>query len=134
MLSDIPYPSATGDGSMLASCMKYALLQGPKLLIGLCCSHACHTHASRDTSAGSIAMAACMCKCQSLQVSVSGQALVFVVRTLRWSFLDRAGGLIYIAFAVAQVCSLPFSPSVKDTWPVNALRLLAMWSGCKTCP
>lgn len=37
-----------------------------------------------------------------LQVSISGQALVFVVRTLRHSFNARAGALTYVAFAVAQ--------------------------------
>eukprot|EP00878_Enallax_costatus_P000726 GHUV01000839.1.p1 GENE.GHUV01000839.1~~GHUV01000839.1.p1 ORF type:complete len:832 (+),score=189.21 GHUV01000839.1:2414-4909(+) len=39
------------------------------------------------------------------QVSVSGQALVFVVRTARHSFLDRAGGMTYLAFFAAQVAS-----------------------------
>jgi hypothetical protein len=38
-----------------------------------------------------------------LQVSVSGQALVFVVRTVNHSLLSRAGGLTYVAFLVAQV-------------------------------
>ena len=38
-----------------------------------------------------------------MQVSISGQALVFVVRTQRWSFRDRAGGWLYLAFGVAQV-------------------------------
>lgn len=37
------------------------------------------------------------------QVSISGQALVFVVRTTKHSFLDRAGGLTYLAFFGAQV-------------------------------
>lgn len=37
-----------------------------------------------------------------LQVSISGQALVFVVRTVRHSFLSRAGTLTYVAFLVAQ--------------------------------
>lgn len=37
------------------------------------------------------------------QVSVSGQALVFVVRTLKWSLAERAGGFIYLAFGIAQV-------------------------------
>ncbi len=36
-------------------------------------------------------------------VSISGQALVFVTRTVKHSFLDRAGGLTYIAFICAQV-------------------------------
>ncbi|GAB4823503.1 hypothetical protein N2152v2_010549 [Parachlorella kessleri] len=40
-----------------------------------------------------------------LQVSVSGQALVFVVRTFSHSFMVLAGGLTYVAFALAQICS-----------------------------
>jgi H+-transporting ATPase len=37
------------------------------------------------------------------QVSISGQALVFVVRTVEWSLMARAGSLTYIAFVLAQV-------------------------------
>jgi H+-transporting ATPase len=37
-----------------------------------------------------------------LQVSTTGQALVFVVRTVRHSFFDRAGLWTYVAFGVAQ--------------------------------
>ncbi|KAK9868410.1 hypothetical protein WJX84_005277 [Apatococcus fuscideae] len=37
------------------------------------------------------------------QVSVSGQALVFVVRTQSWSLMSRAGLLTYIAFTLAQI-------------------------------
>lgn len=40
-----------------------------------------------------------------VQVSVSGQALVFVVRTVSHSFLARAGLLTYVAFVVAQILS-----------------------------
>lgn len=43
------------------------------------------------------------------QVSISGQALVFVVRTIRHSFLDRAGGLTYVAFVLAQLASSAFA-------------------------
>lgn len=39
-----------------------------------------------------------------LQVSISGQALVFVVRTQGYSLFSRAGLLTYIAFSLAQVC------------------------------
>lgn len=35
----------------------------------------------------------------------SGQAVVFVVRTVSHSFLSRAGTLTYVAFAGAQICS-----------------------------
>jgi hypothetical protein len=37
------------------------------------------------------------------QVSISGQALVFVVRTQEWSVMARAGTLTYMAFILAQV-------------------------------
>ena len=37
------------------------------------------------------------------QVSVSGQALVFVVRTQDYSLMSRAGTLTYAAFVLAQV-------------------------------
>ncbi len=38
-----------------------------------------------------------------LQVSISGQALVFVVRTSGWSIISRAGLYTYVAFFAAQV-------------------------------
>jgi H+-transporting ATPase len=38
-----------------------------------------------------------------VQVSISGQALVFVVRTVEWSLASRAGMLTYVAFFAAQV-------------------------------
>ena len=37
------------------------------------------------------------------QVSISGQALVFVVRTQAWSVTSLAGIATYIAFLLAQV-------------------------------
>ncbi|PSC74572.1 plasma-membrane proton-efflux P-type ATPase [Micractinium conductrix] len=40
-----------------------------------------------------------------LQVSISGQAIVFVVRTISHSFFSRAGTLTYVAFFVAQFCA-----------------------------
>lgn len=43
------------------------------------------------------------------QVSVSGQALVFVVRNQGWSLTQRAGNLTYIAFVLAQVSFIPSS-------------------------
>uniref|UniRef100_A0A7S0S4X3 P-type H(+)-exporting transporter n=1 Tax=Chlamydomonas leiostraca TaxID=1034604 RepID=A0A7S0S4X3_9CHLO len=39
------------------------------------------------------------------QVSISGQALVFVVRTRDWSLANRAGTATYIAFLLAQIGS-----------------------------
>ena len=38
-----------------------------------------------------------------LQVSISGQAVVFVVRTMSYSLIARAGAWTYIAFFLAQV-------------------------------
>lgn len=51
----------------------------------------------------SLIACACLLLCgSSLQVSVSGQALVFVVRTSGWSITSRAGLLTYVAFFAAQ--------------------------------
>lgn len=41
-----------------------------------------------------------------MQVSISGQAVVFVVRATGWSLTSRAGVLTYAAFFGAQVCLL----------------------------
>lgn len=38
-----------------------------------------------------------------VQVSVSGQALVFIVRHQGWSLMQRAGSATYLAFALAQL-------------------------------
>lgn len=46
-----------------------------------------------------------------LQVSISGQALVFVTRCTKHSFLDRAGGFTYLAFFGAQVGGGQGSPT-----------------------
>ena len=43
-----------------------------------------------------------MSGCGHVQVSFSGQAVVFVVRTIKWSPLAVAGRLTYIAFFAAQ--------------------------------
>ncbi len=43
------------------------------------------------------------------QVSISGQALVFVVRTQDWSVTSRAGTATYLAFLLAQVCFISMS-------------------------
>ncbi|KAG1652728.1 hypothetical protein FOA52_007442 [Chlamydomonas sp. UWO 241] len=43
------------------------------------------------------------------QVSISGQMLVFVVRTQGWSLISRAGTLTYIAFLLAQLGSTMIS-------------------------
>lgn len=38
-----------------------------------------------------------------LQVSIISQALIFVTRSQGWSFLERPGTLLMIAFVVAQL-------------------------------
>lgn len=57
---------------------------------------------SIDLHAGFVRLLAEIRVC-SLQVSISGQAVVFVVRTLQWSPIAVAGRLTYIAFVLAQV-------------------------------
>ena len=42
-----------------------------------------------------------------LQVSIVSQALIFVTRSRSWSFVERPGALLLIAFAVAQLVT-PF--------------------------
>ncbi len=58
-----------------------------------------------------------------MQVSFSGQAVVFVVRTSRHSLSVIAGALTYIAFFLAQVrmpyCAIVKIPSVR-IWLVSA--------------
>jgi len=53
----------------------------------------------RNSSIGHLIMPA-----SKAQVSFSGQAVVFVVRTIKWSPMAVAGRLTYIAFFAAQVC------------------------------
>jgi len=38
-----------------------------------------------------------------LQVSIVSQALIFVTRSRGWSFLERPGALLVIAFFIAQL-------------------------------
>jgi H+-transporting ATPase len=38
-----------------------------------------------------------------LQVSIVSQALIFVTRSRGWSFLERPGALLVIAFLIAQL-------------------------------
>lgn len=49
------------------------------------------------------------------QVSISGQALVFVVRTSSWSLMSRAGMLTYVAFFMAQVGALKHHPCITQS-------------------
>lgn len=41
-----------------------------------------------------------------LQVSIISQALIFVTRSQGWSFLERPGALLMVAFVVAQLVSI----------------------------
>ena len=41
-----------------------------------------------------------------LQVSIVSQALIFVTRSRSWSFVERPGVLLLVAFAVAQLVTL----------------------------
>lgn len=38
-----------------------------------------------------------------LQVSIISQALIFVTRSRSWSFVERPGALLMIAFVIAQL-------------------------------
>lgn len=40
-----------------------------------------------------------------LQVSIISQALIFVTRSRGWSFLERPGMLLFVAFLIAQLVS-----------------------------
>lgn len=62
-----------------------------------------------------------------VQVSVSGQALVFVVRNQGYSLFQRAGSLTYAAFFMAQVRVLPPPDGSRST--DNPLC-----HGCERCP
>ena len=69
------------------------------------------------------------------QVSISGQALVFVVRTQDWSLMARAGTLTYVAFILAQVPlvfdypALGVSTLVCNTLPLQRLSCIFLPSG-----
>ena len=44
-----------------------------------------------------------------LQVSIVSQALIFVTRSRSWSFVERPGVLLVIAFIIAQLVRIYFS-------------------------
>ena len=52
---------------------------------------------------GLLSLTSCPPGLAHMQVSISGQALVFVVRTQGYSIVNKAGGLTYAAFILAQV-------------------------------
>lgn len=46
-----------------------------------------------------------------LQVSIISQALIFVTRSRSWSFIERPGMLLVVAFIIAQLVSQFSQPS-----------------------
>lgn len=50
-----------------------------------------------------------------LQVSIISQALIFVTRSRSWSFVERPGFLLLIAFCIAQLVSFCILYSVLVT-------------------
>lgn len=62
-------------------------------------------------------------------VSISGQALVFVVRTSSHSLASRAGKMTYLAFAGAQVCSSVIAAFGFNGYAKPAFAI----SGCMLC-
>ena len=53
--------------------------------------------------------------CLYLQVSIISQALIFVTRSQSFSFFERPGTLLMIAFALAQLVS-PSRPQPPSLW------------------
>uniref|UniRef100_M4FDQ7 Uncharacterized protein n=1 Tax=Brassica campestris TaxID=3711 RepID=M4FDQ7_BRACM len=48
-----------------------------------------------------------------LQVSIISQALIFVTRSGSWSFVERAGALLMIAFLIAQLFAIRYMVTGK---------------------
>lgn len=48
-----------------------------------------------------------------LQVSTVSQALIFVTRSRSWSFVERPGILLMVAFLIAQLVSILFVGNLK---------------------
>ena len=70
-----------------------------------------------------------MCSSLDVQVSFSGQAVVFVVRTIKWSPMAVAGRLTYIAFFGAQVCARTRAQCAVLHLGVNLCMLMAPAEG-----
>ena len=91
-----------------------------------CCPAYPHAQASPVTCA----------QAEAAQVSISGQALVFVVRTEGYSLFSRAGLWTYIAFAVAQVWPAVAAPQFGSSGSLQELLMtsrvfrtnLLLWS------
>ncbi|KAI5083900.1 hypothetical protein GOP47_0000069 [Adiantum capillus-veneris] len=63
-----------------------------------------------------------------LQVSIISQALIFVTRSRSWSFLERPGLLLLIAFVVAQLVATLLA--VYATWGFASIRGIGWgWAG-----
>lgn len=55
-----------------------------------------------------------------LQVSVVSQALIFVCRSHRWSFLERPGLMLVVAFLIAQLIATIIA--VYADWPFARIK------------
>ncbi|XP_058086176.1 plasma membrane ATPase 1-like isoform X2 [Magnolia sinica] len=63
-----------------------------------------------------------------LQVSTISQALIFVTRSRGWSFMERPGLLLVIAFIIAQLIATVIS--AKATWGFAGIREIGWgWTG-----
>ncbi|KAI3918651.1 hypothetical protein MKX01_041971 [Papaver californicum] len=63
-----------------------------------------------------------------LQVSTISQALIFVTRSRGWSFTERPGFLLCVAFLIAQLVATVISATV--TWNIGGIRKIGWrWTG-----
>ncbi|KAF3558146.1 hypothetical protein F2Q69_00014547 [Brassica cretica] len=63
-----------------------------------------------------------------LQVSTISQALIFVTRSRSWSFVERPGFLLVIAFLIAQLVASVIA--AVATWPFAGIRSIGWgWTG-----
>ncbi|KAM0952121.1 putative P-type H(+)-exporting transporter [Dioscorea sansibarensis] len=63
-----------------------------------------------------------------LQVSIISQALIFVTRSRSWSFVERPGSLLVIAFVIAQLVATAIA--VYANWGFTAIKGIGWgWAG-----
>ncbi|XP_010512349.1 PREDICTED: ATPase 7, plasma membrane-type-like [Camelina sativa] len=63
-----------------------------------------------------------------LQISTISQALIFVTRSRSWSFVERPGFLLVVAFLIAQLIASGIS--AMATWPFAGIRSIGWgWTG-----